>query len=530
MEALYLQSQDMDFPNTLAAATSGELIVLAGSKACTIQDSNSTVIVCITKAGVTAGVLEVTYKNHTDNSQKLTLFATPATITNITPSIVNPALKTEITITGTNFDRDINKVIIKNTTLKFSEECIVRNSSTTEINCTLMGVMDNSYVQFSLSPTGFYNMLVVTPTGYSAPVNFQARTVITNISPSNGSTTNGTLFTIRGGPFSTNSSETAVFIGDKNTTCKVINSTSTQIMCQDEASLLSNQGVTRKIYVVTNSLAVKEAQCEDGTGCMFTYPENNAILRDVTNTNSSTRYWSDPAQWPKGVVPQAGDNVTIPANHTIILDGDTSSLGTLIIEGSLYFSSSAPNLTLTAEIIWVKGQLFIGTSSIDRHNNSARILLTGLSKANTLAINATQLAPSKKILVVTGNLTIYGRAVNNVYTRLQAPATIGAKNITVPANIDWKVGDKIFIAPSQKNYSEYETRTIAAINNGVITLDQALNYYHHGAPAATKTTPYGTLDMRAEVGLLTRKRRDRRYTSRKLGWQNLHSSNTIQSR
>ena len=576
------------FPNSLAGAESGELIILAGLTACTVQETNSTVIICITKAGATAGALEVRYKNHTDNSQKLTLFATPANITSVTPNIVNPALKTEITITGINFDKDIsnNKVVIENTTLEFSQECIIKTSSTTEINCTIMGVMDNSYNQFLLNSTGFYNIYVATSTGYSAPISFQARTVITNISPSNGSIAGGTLLTIRGGPFSINNSETAVFIGDKDVTCKVLNTTATKIVCQTEVPPLDSLEIAQKIHLSTNSLILKEAQCEDKTGCTFTYlsamtptvsdinitsdskgtvlgitganfdgipsnidplvtidnknctilsasathimvqipgnissigqtapliyitgkgyAENNSTIKITTNTNSSTRYWSDTTQWPKGVIPQAGDNITIPANWTIMLDIDTSSLGTLIIEGSLYFSSSAPNLTLTAEKIWVKGQLFIGTSSIDRYNNSARILLTGLSTANTLTMNTTQLAPSNKVLAVTGNLTLYGRAVNNAYTRLQAPTTIGAKSITVPASIDWKVGDKIFVAPSQKAYSEYETRTITAINGGVITLDQPLNHYHHGAPTVTKTTPYGTLDMRAEVGLLTR--------------------------
>jgi len=71
--------------------------------------------------------------------------------------------------------------------------------------------------------------------------------------------------------------------------------------------------------------------------------------------------------------------------------------------------------------------------------------------------------------------------------------------------VDWQVGEEISIASTSYNSREAEQRTITAITNAdtnpVITLDKPLEYRHF---AATETYGDKQIDMRAEVGLLTR--------------------------
>jgi len=47
------------------------------------------------------------------------------------------------------------------------------------------------------------------------------------------------------------------------------------------------------------------------------------------------RKWSNATQWPNGVVPQAGDNVTLNGNWTVILDEDPAALNNFTIDGTL---------------------------------------------------------------------------------------------------------------------------------------------------------------------------------------------------
>jgi cell migration-inducing and hyaluronan-binding protein len=68
--------------------------------------------------------------------------------------------------------------------------------------------------------------------------------------------------------------------------------------------------------------------------------------------------WSDPATWPDGKVPGAGDKVTIAAGKDVILDVSPPALGSLTIEGTLSFANTA-DLELTTEWIMLHGELEI---------------------------------------------------------------------------------------------------------------------------------------------------------------------------
>jgi cell migration-inducing and hyaluronan-binding protein len=72
--------------------------------------------------------------------------------------------------------------------------------------------------------------------------------------------------------------------------------------------------------------------------------------------------------------------------------------------------------------------------------------------------------------------------------------------------VDWVAGEQIAIASTGYNGREGEKKTIKSIdktnaNKPVITLDSPLEFKHF---AATETYGSQTIDMRAEVGLLTR--------------------------
>lgn len=97
----------------------------------------------------------------------------------------------------------------------------------------------------------------------------------------------------------------------------------------------------------------------------------------------------------------------------------------------------------------------------------------------------------------------YGKPKKSM-TRMTESVNAGATVIKVDAtDLDWVVGDKIFLATSVINNTHSEYREITAIAAGAITLDKALAYYHYGAAASTGTT-YNGVDIRNEVIMLTR--------------------------
>src|SRR5690606_14863469 len=72
--------------------------------------------------------------------------------------------------------------------------------------------------------------------------------------------------------------------------------------------------------------------------------------------------WSDPATWPNGQVPAAGDKVVIPKDKEVVLDVSPPPLSGLSIDGKLTFSNDA-DLELTTEWIMVHGELAIGSEA-----------------------------------------------------------------------------------------------------------------------------------------------------------------------
>jgi hypothetical protein len=52
------------------------------------------------------------------------------------------------------------------------------------------------------------------------------------------------------------------------------------------------------------------------------------------------------------------------------------------------------------------------------------------------------------MLAVTGSLQLYGKPINNVWTKLTKIAVVGATTIDVANSAEWNVGDKIVVGPT----------------------------------------------------------------------------------
>jgi hypothetical protein len=165
--------------------------------------------------------------------------------------------------------------------------------------------------------------------------------------------------------------------------------------------------------------------------------------------------WSDPASWPDGKVPRAGDAVTIGRDKDVVLDVTPPALRSLTIEGKLSFSDQR-DLELKTEWIYLPGgELDIG-SEAKPHTRKATITLTDNVKDENINTMG-----DRGIMLVKGVLSLHGDR-KNAWTKLAATAKAGSAKIAV-----------------------------------LNTLDKPLQYMHFG-----KITD--GVDERGEVGLLTR--------------------------
>jgi cell migration-inducing and hyaluronan-binding protein len=201
--------------------------------------------------------------------------------------------------------------------------------------------------------------------------------------------------------------------------------------------------------------------------------------------------WSDPASWPDGKVPKAGDAVTIDRSRNILLDVSPPALRSLTINGKLSFSN-ALDINLTTEWIYVPGgELDIG-SEAQPHTRQASITFTDNvpnEDINTMG--------DRGIMMLGGTLSLHGDRTSNTWTKLAKTAKAGSATIAVLNAAGWRKGDVIVLASTDFDPYQAEERTVTAISGNALTLDKPLKYMHFGE------ITYG-VDERGEVGLLTR--------------------------
>jgi len=200
--------------------------------------------------------------------------------------------------------------------------------------------------------------------------------------------------------------------------------------------------------------------------------------------------WSDPASWPDGKVPGAGDAVTIPKDKAILLDVTPPALRSLTIDGKLSFSD-ASDISLTTDWIYLPGgELDIG-SAAKPYTHKATITLTDNvpnEDINTMG--------DRGIMMLNGTLELHGDRTNS-WTKLAGTAKAGASKIAVLRAAGWRKGDVIVLASTDFDPHQAEERTIAAVSGNTLTLDKPLKYMHFGE------ITYG-VDERGEVGMLSR--------------------------
>lgn len=208
--------------------------------------------------------------------------------------------------------------------------------------------------------------------------------------------------------------------------------------------------------------------------------------------------WSDPGTWPSGGVPAPGTDVEIAAGETIVLDVATGVLGDLVIRGVLRFDDR-PGVALDANSITVTGPgalLEVGKAAQPFASETA---------VTIHARRADGTAPGNGGIMVMagGSLEVHGAAARATdWTQLAVTAQAGASELRLaepPRR--WAAGDLLVVAPSGYDPREAEAVEIAGIDGRVVTLTEPLAYEHY---AGIETYGERELDMRAEVGLLTR--------------------------
>jgi len=319
-----------------------------------------------------------------------------------------------------------------------------------------------------------------------------ASSVVTSISPRYGTYKGGETVTFTGTGFSSAQSETTVTIDGVD--CSVTQATSTQVQCTTGARPTINSNPSTVLSF--------SGSAQNGHASM------QALMYKYAN------YWSDLETWSGEYLPKTGDTVSIPVGQTLVVDVDyTDVLNAVIVEGSLIFApdtDSSHQRTFDARYIFVsEGAVFEAGTEDNRYTSKLTITMHGTREDAQIPVYG-----NKGIFVRKGQLDIHGVVRDYTWTELASTVEAGGDTITLNTKTDWEAGEMIVIAPTDFEVDHAEEFEIMDVDNSgaktILTLDRPTTYKHYSGSKdytgsnGVNSDKTKTLEMRAEVGLLTR--------------------------
>jgi hypothetical protein len=251
-------------------------------------------------------------------------------------------------------------------------------------------------------------------------------TTVSSISPSRGSTAGGTLLTITGAGLST--AHTVTISG-------VVCTQSAAEQAQTTAAAGGAMYCTTAAHA--SELTLATVLIESGAS-------GNAAFATAA-TYQYVDLWSRRTTWNNNPPPVAGDSVTIPEGHAVMMDISPPKLILIIVQSHLIFDDTK-DLTLECQYVVVhRGKFTIGTPE---KPYAKRAIIRLFGDRLTPEIPS---AGAKSVVVYEGDLDWHG-IKRDTWTRLADTAKAGANSIKVAGPVDWAVGEEIVIGSTSLSW------------------------------------------------------------------------------
>ena len=204
--------------------------------------------------------------------------------------------------------------------------------------------------------------------------------------------------------------------------------------------------------------------------------------------------WHSPSTWPSNTVPVADGSttITLPDNAKVLISScslPTGTFGLIIIPATSELIFNDGEIYMKTGGIIVYGKLSIGSPTCRLWS---KITIEFYDTGNGLGSYG-----RKGIAVYSGGyIDIHGKLFQKTWTKLASPALIDDDRIIIQEDVNWEVGQQLFITTTYKedwNIDQNEVVSIKAIQGRVIQLNENLKFDH-----------YAGVEYQAEVGLISR--------------------------
>ena len=471
--------------NLLATNGAADITITVGNESCPVTSFTAPgTVTCTVPSDNDAGALSVNV--HVANaagfaSGPATTVSYAATVTSFSPTSGSLAGGQLVTIVGTGFPTDATAVYA----LVASVPCRVTSSTHTAIIC-VTGASAAAVDVVSVSYWATGPLTTVASYTYSSAMT----PTVSSITPSRGSTAGGTRLTITGTGLSV--SKTVTISG---------------VECTQSGAeqTLTTAAAGSALYCTTGPHA---SQLTAGEVVVTESNQGNAAITP-TAFYQYVDLWSRRTTWSGYPPPIAGGSVVIGPGETVMLDYSPPKLILIIVQGHLIFDDTV-DITLECQYIVVNsGRFTIGTPE-KPYAKRAIIRLFGDWLTPEIP-----LAGAKSVVVAQNGTLDWHGIPRTTWTHVAATATAGSTSLVLQGTLDWAVGERIVVGPTDFYFLHAEERTItaAATSTSVgglpittVTFTEPLRWDHFGERQCwTAVTPSDKcIDEIAEVILLSR--------------------------
>lgn len=202
-----------------------------------------------------------------------------------------------------------------------------------------------------------------------------------------------------------------------------------------------------------------------------------------------TSRWS---QWANQI--NDGEIVLIPAGAHVIYDvASQTPLKAIGVAGTLEFDvSRSTSLRVGTILVYPTGHFLIGERELDDGARTLQVVERASGAKTTIEfdgrVNLVEDPGQMTIgLVAAGGVVhVRGGEVADAYARLASRAAAGATQLVFSAPVDWRSGDRIFLADTQvgaivgQSTLQNEAAVVLAVSGNTVTLTKPLTFAHEG--------------------------------------------------
>ena len=201
----------------------------------------------------------------------------------------------------------------------------------------------------------------------------------------------------------------------------------------------------------------------------------------------------------------------VPAGQTWVVDMCDADVKSIMVHGALHvrdadIAACADGAELRADWIMVMGEgsaLQVGTIDAPLAERMTFTLKGTDKTANANGVQGFLSSGTKTIMAMNGaDLDMHSVSARKTsWTQITETVSAGDTQVRLLEAPGWEAGDQVVLAPSGYDVRETEELEVASVDGNVVTFTTPLRYDHYGE---VQRVAGKDLDMRAEIGLLSR--------------------------